>query len=232
MVGERRSSRKRAGRLRYDPQCGGGPSGVIREPTVPFTWRGSEYRSRRVCAGVGSGLEPQCLRRPSVGGSPRGDEESGKPNADNNFDALHRGWRGARVTYIASRSCNGFSTTVRAPTWSVGRGGQPEVDALARLAVPLPVRRLTLPELLKQSRGRHVRTRTVWRDRMARRRRQRDLLAVPAARFLPHRLNHDSSARDDHQSLGHVLADLAPPGHSSHKRPRAPDRSMCLYSTF
>ena len=101
VVGERRSSRKRAGRLRYDPQCGGDPSGMIREPAVPFAWRGIEDRSRRACAGVGSGLVPQCLRRPSVGGPPRGDEESGKPNANNNLDALDRGWRGARATYIA-----------------------------------------------------------------------------------------------------------------------------------
>ena len=104
VVGERRSSRKRAGRLRYDPQCDGDPSGVIREPAVPFTWRGIEYRSRRACAGVGSGLVPQCLRRPSVGGPPRGDEESGKHNADNNLDALHWRWRGARATYIANNS--------------------------------------------------------------------------------------------------------------------------------
>ena len=41
MAGERRSSRKRAGRLRYDPQCGGDPSGVIREPAVPFSCEGS-----------------------------------------------------------------------------------------------------------------------------------------------------------------------------------------------
>ena len=102
VAGERRSSRKRAGRLRYDPQWGGDPSGVIREPAVPFTWKGIEYRSRRACAGVGSGLVPQCLRRPSVGGPLRGDEESGKHNANNNLDALHRGWRGARSTYIAN----------------------------------------------------------------------------------------------------------------------------------
>ena len=42
-AGERRSSRKRTGRLRYDPQCGG-PSGVIREPAVPFAWSGTEAR--------------------------------------------------------------------------------------------------------------------------------------------------------------------------------------------
>ena len=94
VAGERRSSRKRAGQLRYDLQCGGDPSGVIREPAEPLTWRGIEYRSRRVSAGVGSGLVRQCLRRPSVGGPLRGDEESGEPNADNKLDALHRGWRG------------------------------------------------------------------------------------------------------------------------------------------
>ena len=65
--GERRSSRKRAGRLRYDPQCGGDPSGVMREPAVPFTWTGIEDRSSRACAGVGSGLVPQCLQHPPVG---------------------------------------------------------------------------------------------------------------------------------------------------------------------
>ena len=100
--GGRRWSRKRAGRLRYDPQCGGDPSGVIREPGVPFACRGIEDSSHRACAGVGSGLVPQRLRRPSVGGPPRGDEEAEKPNADNNLDALHRRWRGARATYIAS----------------------------------------------------------------------------------------------------------------------------------
>ena len=88
----------------YGPQRGGNPSGVIREPAVLFTWRGTEYRSRRACAGVGSGLVPQCFRRPSVGGHLRDDEESGKLNADNNFDALHRGWRGTRATCIAN-SC-------------------------------------------------------------------------------------------------------------------------------
>ena len=41
VVGERRSSGKQAGRLRYDPQCGGDPSGAIREPAVPFSCEGS-----------------------------------------------------------------------------------------------------------------------------------------------------------------------------------------------
>ena len=115
VAGERRSSRKRAGQLRYDLQCGGDPSGVIREPAEPLTWRGIEYRSRRVSAGVGSGLVRQCLRRPSVGGPLRGDEESGEPNADNKLDALHRGWRGARATYIANR-CFRTSNAEARPT--------------------------------------------------------------------------------------------------------------------
>ena len=51
---------------------------MTREPAVPFTWRGVEDRSCRACAGAGSGLAPQYLRRPSVSGPRRGDEESGK----------------------------------------------------------------------------------------------------------------------------------------------------------
>ena len=64
VVGERRSSRKRAGWLRYDPPCGDDPSGVIREPAVPFTWRGIEDSSRRACAGVGSGTGSAMLTAP------------------------------------------------------------------------------------------------------------------------------------------------------------------------
>ena len=45
VAGERRSSGKRAGPLRYDPQCGGEPSGVTRGPVVPFTWIGIEART-------------------------------------------------------------------------------------------------------------------------------------------------------------------------------------------
>ena len=100
---ERRSSRKRIGRLRYDPQSGGDPSDVSREPAVPSTWRGVEDRSRRACAGVGSGLVPLCLPRPSLSGPQRGEEESGKFNANKDLDAPDRGWRRVLVTYIASR---------------------------------------------------------------------------------------------------------------------------------
>ena len=42
------------------------------------------------------------LTAPVSPGPLRGDEESGKPNSNNNLDALHRGWRGALVTYIAN----------------------------------------------------------------------------------------------------------------------------------
>ena len=102
---ERRSSRKRIRRLRYDPQSGGDPSDVSREPAVPSTWRGVEDRSRRACAGVGSGLVPLCLPRPSLSGPQRGEEESGKFNANNDLDAPDRGWRRVLVTYIANRCC-------------------------------------------------------------------------------------------------------------------------------
>ena len=116
VIGERRSSRKQAGRLRYDPQCSGDPSGVIREPAVPFAWRGS----RTGAAEHALALEADwCLRRPSVGGPPRGDEATGKPNADNNLDALHRGWRGTRATFIAKRCSYGSNVASRCGTASV-----------------------------------------------------------------------------------------------------------------
>ena len=73
---------ERAGGLSYDTPCAGDLTGVIRELAVPFTWTGIEDRSSRASAGVGSGLVPQCLRRPSVTGPPRGDEESGKAQCE------------------------------------------------------------------------------------------------------------------------------------------------------
>ena len=42
------------------------------------------------------------LTAPVSPGPLRGDEESKKANANNNLDALHRGWRGALATYIAN----------------------------------------------------------------------------------------------------------------------------------
>ena len=139
---ERRLSRKRAGRLRYDPQCDGGPSGVIRAPVVPFVWRGIEDRSRRACVGVGSGLVQQCLRRPSVGEPLRGDEESGEPNADNGLNALGRGWRRGRATYIANR-CSTYLTFYQSalglsfPTPRVGMLGC--LKPCIHLAATLPI---------------------------------------------------------------------------------------------
>ena len=44
------------------------------------------------------------LTAPVSRGPLRGDEESEKPNANNNLDAQHRGWCGALVAYIASRA--------------------------------------------------------------------------------------------------------------------------------
>lgn len=43
------------------------------------------------------------LTAPSVGGPPPGGQMSGKPNGNNNLDALDGGRREAVVTYIANR---------------------------------------------------------------------------------------------------------------------------------
>ena len=42
------------------------------------------------------------LTAPSVGGPPPGGQMSGKPNGNNNLDALDEGRREAVVTYIAN----------------------------------------------------------------------------------------------------------------------------------
>ena len=79
VAGERRSSRKRARRLRYDLRCGESPSGIIREPTATSTWRGIDERSGRACICAGCGLGSQYLRRQPVGGPLRGGESLEKP---------------------------------------------------------------------------------------------------------------------------------------------------------
>ena len=96
-----RSSRNGLLGLRYDPPCGCDSSDVTCSPVAPPAWTGTEDRSHRACAGVGSRLVPQCSRRPPAGTRPRGNEESGKPNANNCLDALCRGWRRSLDSYIA-----------------------------------------------------------------------------------------------------------------------------------
>ena len=93
----------------------------------------------------------------------------------------------------------------------VGQCRQAQIDALSRVAVPLPVQRQVLPVLLEQDGRQQVRARPAARCRVEGRRRLRDPLAVPARELLPHRLDHLPTARDHLKGLGHVLVDLRQP---------------------
>ena len=97
----------------------------------------------------------------------------------------------------------------------VGQRRQAEIDALSRVAIPLPVERLVLPVLLEQDHGQQVRARPAARHRVERRRRLRDLLAAPAGELLAHRLDDLPPARDRLQRLRHILADLRQPFRSA-----------------
>ena len=97
----------------------------------------------------------------------------------------------------------------------VGQRRQAQIDALSRVALPLPVQRQVLPVLLEEDRRQQVRPRPAARCRVEGRRRLRDPLAVPARELLPHRLDHLPPARDHLQRLRHVLADLRQPARSA-----------------
>ena len=90
----------------------------------------------------------------------------------------------------------------------VGERREAEIDALAGVALRLPVQRLVLTELLEQDRRQQMRSRPSAREGMERRRRLRDLLAVPAGELLADGLDHFPPARNDLQRLGDVLAHL------------------------
>ena len=68
-----------------------------------------------------------------------------------------------------------------------------------------------LPVLLIDNGGQQVRTRPAPWDRVVRRWRLRELLAVAAGELLAHRLNHLPLARNHLQRLGHVFAHLRQP---------------------
>lgn len=80
-------------RVRYDPQCGPGPTTVSRDLTELYARRGIVDMRRRACAGVGTTLVSECLRRPLAGVPLRGDEKSRNGNGNNNFNVLDRRWR-------------------------------------------------------------------------------------------------------------------------------------------
>ena len=76
----------------------------------------------------------------------------------------------------------------------VGERRQAQFDALARIALGLPVERLMLAVLLEQDHRQQARPGKAARQDVERRRRLRDLLAVPAGELLPHVL-HDLHCR-------------------------------------
>ena len=91
----------------------------------------------------------------------------------------------------------------------VGHGGERDRGALERIALGLPVQRLVLAELLEHDHREQARARPASRDRVERRRRLADRLAVPAGELLPHRLDHLPTPRRRLQRPRHVLAELA-----------------------
>ena len=93
----------------------------------------------------------------------------------------------------------------------VGQGRQAEVDALARVAVALPVERLVRPELLEHDHGEQARPEQAARGGVERRGRLGHRLARPAGEPLAHGLDHLPPARDHLQRLRHVLAELRQP---------------------
>ena len=110
----------------------------------------------------------------------------------------------------------------------VGQRRQAQIDALSRVAVPLPVQRQVLPVLLEQDGRQQVRARPAARCRVEGRRRLRYPLAVPARELLPHRLDHLPTARDHLQRLRHVLADLRQPVRSAARAGRGPRHHHAL----
>ena len=103
----------------------------------------------------------------------------------------------------------------RAGTHLVGQRRQAEIDALSRVAIPLPVQQLMHPVLLEENHCQQVRARPAARHHVERRRRLRYLLAAPAGVLLAHRLDDLPLARDHFQRLRHILADLRQPVRSA-----------------
>ncbi len=90
----------------------------------------------------------------------------------------------------------------------IGERRQAEVDALAGIALALPVERLMLSELLEQDHRQQARTGKATRRDMERRRRLGDGLASPAGEPLSNRLNHLPLTGDDLERLRDILAEL------------------------
>ncbi len=89
---------------------------------------------------------------------------------------------------------------------------QAEINALAQIALALPVQRLMLRKLFKEDHRQEVRTGKAARRHMEPSRWLGDLLALPARELLPNGLDHLPLARDHLQRFGDILTELGPPG--------------------
>ena len=96
----------------------------------------------------------------------------------------------------------------RAGTHLVGERRDAEIDALAGVALALPVQRLMLPELLEQDHRQQVRSGKTARRHVERGGWLGDRLAVAAGELLAHRLDHLPLAWDHLQRLGDILAEF------------------------
>lgn len=105
--------------------------------------------------------------------------------------------------------CRGTSSDL------VGQCREAEVDALAGIALTLPVQRLMLTELLEQDHGEEIWPGEAARRHMEGSRRLRDLLAFTARELLAHSLDHLPLARDHLQRLGDILAKLCQLGRTT-----------------
>ena len=90
----------------------------------------------------------------------------------------------------------------------VGQRRQAQLDALAGIALALPVQRLMLAELLEQDHRQKPRSGEAARRDMERRRRLHDRFALPTGEALPNRLDHLPLTRDDLERLRDILAEL------------------------
>ena len=91
----------------------------------------------------------------------------------------------------------------------VGECRDVEFDAFAGEGGALPVQRQMVAKLADQDHGEQARTGKAARDRMRRRRRLADRLAVPAGELLAHPLDDLPPPRLAFERLGHDLAELA-----------------------
>src|SRR5450631_4725647 len=97
----------------------------------------------------------------------------------------------------------------------IGQRRKAGINALSRMALTLPVRRLMLPVLFEEDHGQKARAGKAARRNVKGRRRLADLLAGPAGKFLADVLDHLPLPGDDLERLGDVFAELGKSGRAA-----------------